>query len=542
MAMEQSATIDLRELQARLAQQRNNTVFTFEQGQVVKRSHADVHHDVLAACARLKSWGLKPGMRVGIYAPNCYEWVIYDLALLEMQAVIVAFTDDFKSTKAIDLFDKYSLSLLLVAKADDKAAQGSGLPIASIDGENSDMEVLPCSEPVTDPEYDSIGCIFSSGSSGGLKGVLLNRRGIEATVNSFVQAAEPRHDDCLLLFLPLSNFQQRMMYYAAFWYGFNIIVTDPNRLFRALKDLHPTILIAPPTLYEAFETRFYNLPPMKRRIAEVLSDITLAIPIPAVQRKIARRLFSSAYGALGGHMRLMITGMAPIKLSTLELCRRMQLPLFETYGLVEFGSVSLNLPGANRLGSVGRLLPGIQMEFAPDGEIIVHRKDTLALGYFECAPGESERTFIGNGSVATGDIGRLDADGYLYIAGRKKEIIITAGGEKVHPEAIEAEIDACPEVARSVVFSSPDLPSLVAVVLPKNPEAAGVQERIQRFVDGVNQRNRLMNVGQIIFTNQLFTRENGFLRPNLKLDRKRIAQHFHAGINTAEGQAHKRSA
>jgi len=89
-------------------------------------------------------------------------------------------------------------------------------------------------------------------------------------------------------------------------------------------------------------------------------------------------------------------------------------PAVETYGLVEFGSVSLNLPGANRIGSVGRLLPGVRLEFASDGEIIVHRKDTQARSYFECAPGESERTFIGDSSVATGDIGRMDQDGYLY--------------------------------------------------------------------------------------------------------------------------------
>ena len=537
--------IDLRELPGRLAaRQHTNSVVAYEQGQVVKRSHADVHRDVMAACANLTAWGLKPGMRVGLRSPNCYEWLVYDLALLQLRAVLVAFTDDFGGMRDTELLEKYSLSLLLVSRAGSGAGQKSSYAVAYIDAENSNVKVLQRGAAKTDVEYDIISCVFSSGSSGGLKGVTLRRRGIEATVHSFVSAILPRRDDCLLLFLPISNFQQRMMYYAAFWYGFDIIITDPNRLFRALKELRPTILIAPPTLYEAFETRFDNLPAAKRYTAKILADLALAIPVPSARKKIARLLFRNVYDALGGRMRFMVTGMAPIKYSTLRLCRRMQLPLFETYGLIEFGSVSLNLPGANRLGSVGRLLPGVDLEFASDGEIVVRREDTLALGYFACAPGESERTFIANGAVATGDIGRVDRDGYLYVVGRKKEMIITAGGEKIHPEAVEAAIDACPEVARSVVFSTPGLPSLIAVILPKNANATGVRTSIQRFVDDINLRHRLINIGHVVFTEQPFTRENGFLRPNLKLDRKKIAQHFQSAVvnNGAASHSRQRSA
>ena len=545
MATEQSTSIDLRDLQGRIArQQYDNFVYTFEKGQVVKRSHADVHRDVAAACSRLTAWGLRPGMRVGIRSPNCYEWVIYDLALLALRAVIVAFTDDFASAKAAELCQKYSLSLLLVPASEGESVRAGNSFVAYLDGDNSDVQVLDHGPVEPDPDYNKIGCIFSSGSSGGLKGLTLNRRGIEASVDAFTQAVVPRRNDSLLLFLPISNFQQRLMYYAAFWYGFDIIVTDPNRLFRALKELHPTILIAPPALYEAFETRFYNIPAGKRWIATTLADIALLIPIRSLREKIARRLFSAVYEALGGNIRFMVTGMAPIKLSTLKLCRRMQLPLFQTYGLIEFGSVSLNLPRANRIGSVGRLLPGVTVQFATDGEIIVRRNHTIAQGYFECAPGESEKTFIGDGLVATGDVGRMDSDGYLYLVGRKKEIIITGGGEKIHPESIEAEIDACPDVGRSVVFSTPDSPALVAVVVPKNPQAEGVNERIQRFIDGISERQRLVSIGQVIFTDQPFTRENGFLRPNLKLDRKRIAQHFQSeiGHTTTATQAQRRSA
>jgi long-subunit acyl-CoA synthetase (AMP-forming) len=233
-------------------------------------------------------------------------------------------------------------------------------------------------------------------------------------------------------------------------------------------------------------------------------------------------------------MRFMITGMAPTKRSTLKLFARMQLPLFETYGLIECGGVTLNLPGAHKIGSVGRPLPGVSVDLAEDGEIIASRKAAMMLGYFECAPGEAENTFIAGNRIATGDIGWLDKDGYLYITGRKKEIIISSGGEKIHPEVLEAAIDACDNVQRAVVFHAADSPFLTAVVLPKNPQDENAKLRIRQFIENIPQDKSAMSVDNVIFTEVVFSRENGFLRPNLKLDRKKIAQHFQTNAEELE--------
>jgi long-chain acyl-CoA synthetase len=523
--------MDLRKLTTQIAEQnRANAIVTFEKGQVVKRTHARVHADVRKACARLESWGVKRGQRVGIWAHNCYEWLIYDLALLELRALSVAFTDDFSAIPCDELIDRYSLSLLLIP-ASEKGRKTSrySTAIAFLDAENEPIQAIEHRLPAEDPDFETTGLVFSSGSSGKLKGLTLSRGGIEASVDAFTTQAKPRPNDSLLLFLPISNFQQRLMYYSALWYGFDLIVTDPNRLFRALKDLHPTILIAPPMLYEAFETQFYNLPAWKQWAARRLGAVLSILPVRKMREKIARIVFKNAYEALGGNMRFMVTGMAPIKRSTLNLFRLMQLPLFETYGMTEFGGIALNVPGANKPGSVGRLLPGVQVELAHDGEVIAIRQHRIASTYFECAEGDVERTFISHDRVATGDVGLFDEDGYLYLIGRKKEMIVTAGGNKIHPETPEAELDACPDVGRSVVFADPDAPSLVAVIVPKSLEVAAAEMRIQRFVDDLNDRNPAMVIGRIIFSEQAFSRENGFLLPNLKLNRKMIAQHFLQG-------------
>lgn len=526
--------MDLRKLVSRISQRKyQNAVFTFEKGTIVKRTHETLLADISAAYRKLKSWGVQAGMRVGILSCNSYEWIIYDVALLEMRATSVAFTDDFASTSSDQLIEKYSLSLLLIqnSNAFHKNAENSAA-VALLDADKSGITAIQRDLPPTDQEFENTGLVFSSGSSGRLKGLKLNRMGIEASVDAFTKLADPRPDDCLLLFLPISNFQQRLMYYSALWYGFDLIITDPSRLFRALKELRPTILIAPPMLYEGVETRFCNLSIFKQRMARILGRVAGLLPTKALREKFARTIFKDAYEALGGRMRFMVTGMAPIKRSTLDLFNLMQLPLFETYGITEFGGIALNVPGANKPGSVGRLLPGVRVELAADGEVIAIREHRIASTYFECAEGEAEKTFISPNRIATGDVGRFDEEGYLYLVGRKREMIITAGGTKIHPEILEAEIDSCPDVARSVVFVDPETSALTAVVLARNSADLEAKARIQQFVESGNGKRSSFTVQHVIFTDVPFSRENGFLRPNLKLDRNRIAQHFK--INSRE--------
>jgi long-chain acyl-CoA synthetase len=503
-----------------------NGIFTFEQDRVVRRTHADFYADVKVAAANLRKWGVKPTMRVGIRAPNCYAWMVYDLALIEVRAVCVAFTEDFANTRPEVLTRKYDLSLLLLGGDDRGRYPDAGSSVAYLTGENTEVQAVARESGGSDAEFAHPWLIFSSGSSGGLKALALNREGVEDWVDSFAERAEPRAGDRILLFLPMSNFQQRPMCYAALWYGIDLILVSPVRVFAAMKQLRPTILIAPPTLYEMFESRFSSLPEKKRWLALKLGWLVGIVPSQMVRQWMARLIFRQAYDTLGGHMRIMVTGMAPIKRSTLELFALMQLPLFETYGLVECGSITLNAPGACRVGSVGRPLRGVELSLEDDGEIVVHRHNAVATTYFECAPGENEKTFLGDNRVATGDIGRFDEDGYLYLIGRKKEIIITPGGEKVHPEVVEGQISSSPDVARAVVFAPEGENALTAVILLNKPGDNEAEGRVRDFVDGWNEQGPLIEIGNLVFTDTVFSRENGFLRPNLKLDRRRIQEHF----------------
>lgn len=517
---------------SRLDNHKSQGVLYFEKGRVVRRDYPTVRKDVEKAIERLKSYGVKEGMRVGIRATNCYPWIVYDIALLELRAVSVAFTEDFFPTPADELAEKYKLALILGYSKDKPALESQKGLVALMDLDGPDgVKADDSHAHDPDPEFDCPSLIFSSGTSGRIKGLRVSRKGAESTINAWIGRIEPKGDDCLLMFLPISNYQQRMMCYAAFWFGFDLILTDPQRLFRALKELHPTLFVAPPLLYETIEGKLHNLPKWKKLAADYGGRLIEKIPSPELRKKAAMKLYGEIYEALGGRMRFMITGMAPIKRSTLQLFSRMQLPLFETYGLTESGPVAVNLPGQCKIGSVGKPMEPGSVEIAEDGEIIVKKKFPQSLGYFDVPAEDQVATFLGDGRVATGDVGRFDSDGYLYLVGRKKEIIITPGGVKVHPEVLEGDIDATPDVAKSVVFGGVGLQTLVAVVSVRGTLDAEIKERVERHVDAVNAKHpSAIRVGKVVFTDTQFTRENGLLRPNLKLDRKRINDYFSKDI------------
>jgi long-chain acyl-CoA synthetase len=509
-------------LQSIRARRHPNVILTFEDGRILTRSQSQLCEDAAAAAARLRGWGVRAGMRVGIRAPNSYQWLVYDLALLEAGATSVAFTDDFAGEKVTSLTQRYQLSLLLLPAAERPSGVSPPPGVAYIDSDTECVRLWPRAVG----ERTAPWLVFSSGSAGGAKGLVIEPRGVAQTIDTLVRAIGPRSDDRIAIFLPLSNFQQRMMCYAALWHGFDIVLVSVGRLFHALREMHPTILVAPPVLYETVAGRVLNQTLPKRLVLSTALAVRDVVPQSA-RRRLVRRLFRGVHETFGGRMRFMITGMAPISRATLDLFATMDLPLFEAYGLVETGPIALNVPGASRLGSVGRPFPGVSIQLAPDGEIVVERRHHLARGYFEAAEGECERTFLGAGRVATGDIGRFDQDGFLYLVGRKKEIIVTPGGDKIHPEVVEAALSECPDVACAVIIGH-DGAGLSAVVRPARPGNAPMHRRIRRFTEELGQRQPKFTISALTFTDIEFSRENGCLRPNLKLDRRCIAQRFAA--------------
>ena len=502
---------------------KKGAITTLVDGKPVRHSYADLAMDVACAQEQLTRWNVKAGVRVGMFAPNSYAYMVYDLALIGLKAITVPFTDDFAGSLNRELVEKYNIALMLLSR---KAKHGFGLDdrdVAFIDAENGEVRARDRTPYADDDQEDDLCLAFSSGSAGGLKGLVISRSGAEATLPPVVEAIGVSHQDRLLLFLPMSNFQQRMMYYASIWYDFDIGVTDYTQLYPALKLLQPTILIAPPILYQLTQTRFANvLKDGKNRLKARLISL---LPGLGLRQYLARRFFKDVHGLFGGRMRLVISGMAPLNRNTIQFFDSMQIPLSESYGMVEAGSLTYRPPFSTKLGSVGKPLRGVTMSFEGDGEIIIEREKFLTRRYFQCAPGENENTFVGANRLATGDVGKFDAEGYLNLLGRKKELIITPGGYKVHPEVLEGELNACVDVVQSVIFQKQGVSHLTCVVVPDQGQSENAATRIRKYVDEM-MAGRKVRIGEVLFADEPFSAQNGMLRPNLKLNRKAIAAKY----------------
>lgn len=470
-------------------------------------SSAELFGDVASAGVRLAALGLGAGDFVGIVGDNGYQWVVHDLALLAVGCIPVSFPETLLASGDVDaLADRFALSLLLVSGRCAVPDRDWAVRIDGSPGRSAARRRRPVPGELhrLAQMHDLCGVIFSSGSSGALKAITLSRRGVEAVLDSFLDAWAIAPDDRIFVGLPLSIFQQRVLAYSALRAGADICLTEPSLLFHGLKRLRPSVVLAPPSLFETIEDRGGDA--------------------------------ASTSAAFGGGARLLLTGSAPSRPSTWQFYARAGLALYQVYGMAEVGFIAWNQPGADRPSTVGRpVVPG-SVEIAADGEILVDVPHRQAIGYYGVPAGEAEATFRPDGRVATGDLGAFDADGFLTITGRKKNLLVTRSGQKFAVEPIEAALRSISGVRHAVVLGGGDFPSPVAV-LAVGPELAGpadgrsLSERARTILADHNAAAPLdARIGRILVTEEEFTAANGLLTRNAKIDRARVASHFRARI------------
>jgi len=523
--------LKLREIIDGLTRLPNNSISFFNaRGEVVKKEYPVLHTDVKHAVEKLRGWGVETGMRVGLLATNSYESVVYLLALLDLECTSVCFAEEFGNELTDELTEKFGLSLLLLQKSDTWPKVSAGEGTAFMDVENSPETRARNYKAPPLVDYFVPSLVFSSGTTGKLKCMIVNYRGVEDAISNFQKMFPSRSDDSILIFLHLSGMQQHFMLYGALFYGTDVLLIKPPRLFLALKDLKPTLCVGPPLLYETIHNQFkkavMNLGVPRRLAFHTLQKLADVAPSAFIRDRLSQVCYKRLHSSLGGRMRIMWTGMAPIKRSTLEFFARARLPLYEVYGLSESGVITGNTPTHNRLSSVGRVISGGSVYLSEDGEIVVHKDNLPTVGYWDGNGNQGQSTYLEPNTVATGDIGRFDEDGYLYLVGRKKDIIVTKQGYKFHPETLEGEINRSPDVEHSVVFGN-DLPYLVAVVSAQAPITNELRSRIESHIDNIN--STLPATGRIIrffITDEQFTLQNGFMTRTLKLNRAALFNRF----------------
>jgi long-chain acyl-CoA synthetase len=435
--------------------------------------------------------GLAPGDRVALFSGNRSEWHIVDFAVQGIGGVTVPiyFRESAERMEHI-LVD--SGARILVAAGEAPIAQVTALRercsgvahIVLAGARERHTEFLDYDALIaTNSEYpveayrktalqisagDLATIIYTSGTTGEPKGVMLSHENLTSNALETFRAFEFGADDLALSFLPLAHVYERTMTYGYFFRGVPIAYLEkPEELQEALQDVHPTIAAAVPRVFEKIYANIVGqgqtLTGVKRRLfAWALSTAGSAIPWKAYDHKVSpwvqvqwsladRLVYRKIRAAIGGRLRCLTSGSAPLEKGLTEFFWSIGIPVYEGYGLTETSPVvTANVPNQCRVGSAGRPIGGVKVRIAEDGEILVGGACVMH-GYYK-QPEDTRVAFTPDAFLRTGDIGNVDADGFLSVTDRKKELLKTAAGKYIAPQLVENRVKASPYIANAIAI------------------------------------------------------------------------------------------
>lgn len=480
----------------------------------------EINIQVSALIDRLQAQGVKAGDVVGVWLPNRGEWVCIMLALISLDCTLLAIPDEESADNVTKCLDEYGVVLLIADKTHPQVFAGHSMDIDSpeIIGQAYRIAQPLCIHVQPSPLWS-----FTSGSTGRPKCISARREGLEALMSEVIADFCINSRDSLLLFLPMASYQQYFLALACIFSGASLGIASPSRLLGALQQFHPTVLLAPPALYDSIASSFNQLPKWKQSVAIV--GVTISVFLPRQWRRwVIDKVHAPIMRFFGGQIRLLFTGMAPLRGNTAHLFYRLQLPLFEVYGTTETGIVAWNKPKASRKESVGRVLRDVTLHFDAQGEIIVERSAMPTHGYVNDKENSHASAYLSASRVQTGDIGYIDRDGFLYLTGRSKNIIVLHTGEKLHPERVEKLITSYPGILQAVVAQNEFEDELAVIVVIDREELRNSVNQHISYVE--KQLPSGCQFGIVIVTMEKFTRENGLLTSNLKLNRLALKLRF----------------
>lgn len=500
----------------KLEEKRDHCVEFFQKGQIVQKNHAAIYADLCKAEAFFRTLNLTKGDRVSIMCKNCYEWLLVDLVCIHLGVVLMPINPEI-SFSTEDLFNDMGCRYIFTDnlkkfKADDKI-----IPIKNVIENNTEYNKL-INRSVEYSESDFFTIIHTSGTTDDIKMIPVNVKSFNHLVRETQEMFQFKNSDKFLIFLPLHVYLQRCYFLSSIYFGFNITLIQPLNLFNALKKCKPTIIISVPLFFDNVKTAFLN---------KVENNFFLNLWYKTFvflrKRNFANGPFYLFKLAFGGKIRYVLTGSSPSKLSTLQFFEQMGLPLYEGYGMTEMGGmIALNNPFNYRAGSVGKPFPGKKVSLDNEGQIIVSSDYHACDSYLFKT--DKQNVFLKEGAIATGDLGYFDKDGFLFIGGRIKDLIILSGGEKVNPQSIENKFKAHSEIEEIVVIGD-DKPYLGAIIISK-------QQNVSLIIDTIN--NTLSNTEKIYkyyVSNASLNLEDGTLNSNLKINRRKVIEIYANQIN-----------
>jgi long-chain acyl-CoA synthetase len=550
-----------------------------------------VHEAVERWKAALSREGLEPGERVAILLRNSVEWVCFDQAAHALGLVVVPlYPTDNPGNIAYILGDCGARVLLL---GDEERWHTLSPLRANFPALQRVVSVAPPSSPhkdillgmqawlssATGPAQDRprrtddlATIVYTSGTTGKPKGVMLSHRNILSNCDGVLQVVDGYLEDVFLSFLPLSHMLERTCgYYVPMTTGSCVaFARSVQDLAQDLETVQPTMLVSVPRIYERIYAKLQQQLEEKGAPARKLFEAASAIgwkrfeaeqhrgdgpgtlqelAWPVLRHLVADKLLSK----LGGRLRIAVSGGAPVSSKLMHTFIGLGLPVLQGYGLTE----SSPIVTANRLEdnvpeSVGRPIPGVEVKLGAQDELLV-RGPNVMMGYWN-APEKTREAINPDGWLHTGDVGRIEGNGHVYIVGRLKEIVVTSTGEKFPPTDLELAIledplfdqvmvigESRPFVSALVVLNSQEWPVLaqsagVDAGFTSLAHAAVRQAVLQRLESRLASFPSYARVRGLWLTLEPWTTDNGLVTPTLKLRRRLIEQRFSGEIESLYAQ------
>ena len=539
-------------------------------------------HQVARWQEALEREGLKPGDRVAIMLRNCPEWVIFDQAALGLGLIVVPLYTQDRADNIAYILDNAECRLLLVEGRGQWDALKDVIGgirsltrvvvLVPVPGADAGLvatadEWLPPHGTATRHVVDSSGAlatiVYTSGTTGRPKGVMLSHRNIVSNVEACLGVLRPNASDMYLSFLPLSHmFERTCGYYLGVMTGApTAYARSVHQLGDDLQTIRPTLLVSVPRIYEKVLSTIRAKLADGPRVVQVLFDLAVSIGYARFQWQqgqrgwdprillwpVLRRLVAGkVLGRLGGRIRAAISGGAALHGAVSRVFIGLGLPLVQGYGMTELSPVACaNRPRDNVPESVGAALPGVEVRLGADGGLQVKGPNVM-LGYWR-NDAATAAILDSEGWLSTGDMGRIDETGRVSITGRLKEIIVMSNGEKVPPLDMESAILRDPLFEQVMLLGEgkPYLTAMAVLQIEEWKRFASMQkldpgqlqgkvvERavLSRISAQIRSFPGYAQVRRVYLTIDPWTINNGLMTPTLKLRRAKVMERFNAEID-----------
>jgi len=564
-------------------------ILTYKQGGQWKDiSSQELYRQVTAVARALQAWGLGRGDHVAILSENRPEWQIADFACLLLGIVDVPIYATLPADQIIYLLNNSEARAIFVSTQEQlqkvlQIRQQTKIEKIVLMEDAPQSEAVPFRSLIAnapagrDAALDAIGhaikpddlatIIYTSGTTGTPKGAMLTHGNIASNISFSLRDFGSGTTDLSISYLPLSHITARHLDYYCLQCGVTLAYCPHlEDLPQTLMEARPTLLVSVPRVYEKvynkvlIETRHgikHKIYEWAMKVGRAHREEILSGKTPSsLQWKLANTLFfSKVRKGFGGRARAFISGGAPLGIDLATWFADIGIVILQGYGLTETSPViAINTPEANRLGTVGKKLPNVEIKIAEDGELLV-RGPSIFHGYWKL-PQETQDAFA-NGWFKTGDIASLDADGFLSITDRKKDLIKTSGGKFIAPQPLENVLKANPLVSQAAIIGdrrkfpaviiAPHFPVLENWAKENNVSFSShaqlitnprVQELYEGIIEALNQKlAQFEKLKKVLLVPDEFSIATGELTPSMKLKRRFVEEKYQSQIDSLYSNA-----